>query len=1090
MSYPRIALAAILAWTAAPPGVPAADEAPKPDFSQVPGVVVDHSPASSGRYIGSPSIAVLPDGSCVASHDFFGPKSIEHELAVSAVFRSEDRGRTWRQVARIDGAFWSNLFVHQGHLYLLGPNRHHGLIVIRRSDDGGRTWTKPKDTQSGLLTPTGEYHTAPTPVLVHNGRLWRAVEDGGAGRQWGVRYRAMMFSAPVDADLLRADSWTRSNYLQRDPKWLDGKFLAWLEGNAVATPEGEIVDILRVNGGGPPGKAAVVHVSGDGRKATFDPATGFIDLPGAAKKFTIRYDPKSKAYWSLVNPVLRPTHRNPGSVRNTLALVRSEDLRKWEIRCILLYHPDVTHHAFQYPDWVFDGEDIVAAIRTAYDDGLGGAHNAHDANFLTFHRFARFRHLTMADSVVDPAEVGRPPLKEFETPALKIEGRGVSPTTLDNGATAFGNRNYVWEEVPSPWRGRRCLQTRGGEPAEVRVTARQAADVYLATAPSQKGIDLAGWQAVAGATFRYSDHGRTSMAVYRRSVNAGQTISVPQGNWTGGLVLLPPEQRPEYWGRTREGPSVMQDHFFVVDWVVLVAYFAGTMAIGFHFWRRSRSTEGFTAAGRSLPGWACGLSIFATYLSSISFLALPGKAFASNWNPFVFSLSLPLATWIAVRWFLPYYRRSEEVSAYAHLEHRFGPWARIYASVFYLLTQIARMGAVMYLMALPLSVLLGWDIRVLIVITGLSVTLYTFVGGIAAVIWADAMQAIVLMGGAVVCLGVMLAGMPEGPGQVFTIAAEQGKFSLGSFGPSLSDATFWVVLVYGLTINLQNFGIDQSYVQRYIASSSDREARKSVWLGGLLYVPVSAVFFMIGTALFAYYQARPADLDQLRTAVAVQQLASSGVAEDAPDYAEQVERSKADLTDANLGDKVFPQFIGAKLPAGVTGLLVAAVFAAAMSTVSTSLNSSATLIMRDYYQRYVNRQATERQSMAVLYGSTILWGALGTGVALLLVQIQSALDAWWTLSSIFSGGILGLFLLGLISRRAGNPAAATAVILGLAVILWMTVSVTVVWPQSLAPLRSPFHQFMVIVVGTLTILLTGLIVSRFAGRSDPGPATR
>lgn len=531
----------------------------------------------------------------------------------------------------------------------------------------------------------------------------------------------------------------------------------------------------------------------------------------------------------------------------------------------------------------------------------------------------------------------------------------------------------------------------------------------------------------------------------------------------------------------------MQRHFHAIDWFVLVAYFAGTMAIGFYFRTRSRSTEGFTAAGRSLPGWVCGLSIFATYLSSISFLALPGSAYATNWNAFVFSLSLPPTTWIAVRWFLPYYRRSQEVSAYAHLEHRFGPWARTYASVCYLLTQISRMGAVMYLMALPLSVLLGWDIRLLILITGASVTLYTFVGGITAVIWADALQALVLMGGAAVCLCVMMAGMPEGPGQVLTIAAGHGKFSLGSFGASLAEPTFWVVLVYGLTINLQNFGIDQSYIQRYIASSSESEARKSVWLGGLLYVPVSAVFFLIGTSLFAYYQARPGDLDSLRTAVAVQKLAAEGVRLESPGYAGRLDETKAGLTDKDVGDRAFPQFIGSQLPAGVTGLLIAAVFAAAMSTVSTSLNSSATLIMRDVFQRYVNRRASEPQSMAALYVGTIVWGALGTGVALLMIQIKSALDAWWTLASIFSGGMVGLFLLGMISRRADNPAAAAGVTAGVLTIVWMTLSPTAHWPESLAPLRSPFHHFMIIVVGTLVILLVGLAVSRFPGRRDPGP---
>ncbi len=530
----------------------------------------------------------------------------------------------------------------------------------------------------------------------------------------------------------------------------------------------------------------------------------------------------------------------------------------------------------------------------------------------------------------------------------------------------------------------------------------------------------------------------------------------------------------------------MDTHFTGLDWLVLALYFAGTMAIGFYCYRRSRSIEGFTAASRSLPGWLVGLSIFGTYLSSISFLALPGKAFATNWNAFVFSLSLPLSLWIAVRWFLPFYRASGEVSAYAHLERRFGPWARVYGSVFFLLTQIARIGAVTYLMALPLGVLAGWDIRLVILVISASVTVYSAAGGLLGAIWTDAFQTVVLFAGMIACIVIVLAGMPAGPGQVFTIAAEHAKFSLGSFGPSLAEATVWVVLVYGLFTNLQNFGIDQSYIQRYVASVTDREARQSLWLGGLLYVPVSAALFFIGTALYAWYQARPDDLTHLRYAVAAEKLAQAGGGS-TPGDTNRLEAIERKLTDDDLGDKAFPYFIGTRLPAGMAGLVLAAVLAAGMGNISTSVNSSATLLLRDFYQRYLNPQATEKQSMFVLYGGSLLWGVLGAGVALLMVNIKSALDVWWLLASIFSGGIVGLFLLGLISRRADNPTAVTAVILGVLVILWMTVSTTAYWPSSLAALRSPFHGFLVIVIGTLTILLVGLLLSRL--RAPAGQAT-
>ncbi|WP_095415564.1 sialidase family protein [Thermogutta terrifontis] len=377
----------------------------EPTHKTVPGVVVDHSPRTTGIYIGSPSLAVLPDGTYVASHDEFGPGSTEHERAKTRVFISKDRGESWQHVADVEGQFWSTLFVHRGHLYLLGTWSHYGNLVIRRSQDGGRTWTSPDDEKSGLLAK-GRFHCAPVPVVEHSGRIWRAVEDTTNPRQWGRSFRARVISAPTDADLLVADNWTLSNPLPGDSSWLDGGFGGFLEGNIVIGPAGEILNILRVaypEGG----KAAVLHVARDGRTLRFDPHEDFVDFPGGAKKFTIRFDPQSRRYWSLVNWV-PPRHQglDAARVRNTLALVASPDLRHWEIRTVLLYHSDTQRHAFQYPDWLFDGDDIIAAIRTAYDDEAGGAHNAHDANYLTFHRFKCFRDLTMRDSVVPPAELG------------------------------------------------------------------------------------------------------------------------------------------------------------------------------------------------------------------------------------------------------------------------------------------------------------------------------------------------------------------------------------------------------------------------------------------------------------------------------------------------------------------------------------------------------------------------------------------------------------------------------------------------------------------------------------------------------------
>ncbi len=559
----------------------------------------------------------------------------------------------------------------------------------------------------------------------------------------------------------------------------------------------------------------------------------------------------------------------------------------------------------------------------------------------------------------------------------------------------------------------------------------------------------------------------------------------------------------------------MSASFRLLDWVFLVLYFLLTLGIGAYFYKRTRNEEGYTAGGRSLPGWVCGLSIFATFLSSISYLALPGKTFASDWNPFVFSLSIPIVSWIAVRYFVPYYRNSREVSAYALLERRFGLWARVYASVFYLLTQVARIGVVLYLMALPMQVIFGWDSYLILIVTGLCVTLYAFIGGIAAVIWTDAIQAIVLMLGAALCLALMLFELPGGATTVLEVATANDKFSLGDFGPSLAVPTFWVVLLYGIAINLQNFGIDQSYVQRYIASSSDSEARRGLWVGALLYVPVSALFFFIGTTLFVLYQENPKgaeesalahDLAGVKQIVARQQLLQQGDKEVEPGFSTREEQLAKTLGPEEIGDRVFPHFIATYLPPGIKGLLIAAIFAAAMSTVSTSLNSSATLLMSDFYRRFIRPSAGSRSTMLVLYGGTVLWGILGTGLALLLVRLtESALDIWWTLSGVLGGGMSGLFLLGMISRKAGKTAGITGVCFGLALIFWLSVPKlmevflslpenhawhqwAITWEGATDSWARFFHAYMIPVLGTLAILLVGMAVSAIQNRrnSDSG----
>jgi len=478
-----------------------------------------------------------------------------------------------------------------------------------------------------------------------------------------------------------------------------------------------------------------------------------------------------------------------------------------------------------------------------------------------------------------------------------------------------------------------------------------------------------------------------------------------------------------------------------IDIIIFIIYLICIVLFGSSFYRKNKTALAFTLGNKTLPTWVITMSIIATFVSSISYLALPGQAYLTNWNPFVFSLSLPLASIIAVKFFVPLYRSVNSPSAYTYLKERYGPWAKTYASVMYLLTQLMRAGTILFLMALPLNVLLGWNITAIIIITGVSVMIYSLLGGIQAVVWTDAIQAIILITGALLCIGVLMFFMPQGPGQLFQIAAENQKFSLGSFSAELSSSTFWVVLIYGLFINLQNFGIDQNYIQRYMSSRSEKEAQKSALWGGLLYVPVSALFIFIGTALFSYYKINtgllPQDVD---------------------------------------GDKVFPWFIVNQLPVGFTGLLIASIFAAGMSTVSTSLNSSATVILTDFFKLPPEQPETERKSMLVLYLSSFIFSVLAIFIAMAMINVSSALDAWWKLASIFSGGMFGLFLLGFLAPKVNNTAAIIGVVIGVLVIGWMSLSPMIFIEGEMVKYASPFHSYLSIVFGTVAIFITGFLL--------------
>jgi len=489
------------------------------------------------------------------------------------------------------------------------------------------------------------------------------------------------------------------------------------------------------------------------------------------------------------------------------------------------------------------------------------------------------------------------------------------------------------------------------------------------------------------------------------------------------------------------GVGRMPTRISVVDQIVVAAYFVGITLFGAYYIRRTRTSEEFMVAGRRIPGWAIALSIIGSFVSNITFIAYPGKAYEANWEPFVFSLTLPLAGFVAVRWFIPLYRRVGGISAYEYLERRFGPWARIYGSLCFIAVSLLRVGMILFLLSLLLEPLLGWSPQAIVLATGVAVIVYTVLGGMEAVIWTDVVQVVILVGGAIVSLAILLLGMPEGPAQIFEIAARDGKFALGTWDLDLATRTAWVILMFGIIENLRNFGVDQNYVQRYHTARDERSAARSVWTAALVYIPVSALFLLLGTALYAYYGARPGLLP-------------------------------AEIASAQAGDRVFPHFIATALPPGVCGLLVAAVFAAAMSSVDSSLTCASTVTVLDFYKRHIRRGAADRECLGVVRACTIIWGILGTAVGLGTIGLgKSALDRWWIWSGVAGGGVIGLFILGLCARRARSWMAVTAVVAGSAAIAWATFARDL--GDGWTWLECRWDAQLISVIGTVVLLIAG-----------------
>ncbi|MCR6721204.1 MAG: exo-alpha-sialidase [Chitinophagaceae bacterium] len=356
-----------------------------PRYDKVPGIPVVHSPKSTGIYVGTPTIAIMSNGDYILGHDLYGdpikPRRLVH------IYYSKDKGQTWQFQAEVDSIHWAGLFVIRDTVYLLGREGKSHSMAISRSTDRGKTWTSlsilKKRQKHG-------YHGSSTPVVFHNGRVYKGYDHHVPDKndRWMSDNYSFIMSASTDANLLDSLSWTFSTEAMK-PYSIEGT--GWLETNAVLGRDGLIKGITRI--ASEQGFHAGYYSLSD--DATIDTSTiGKIDFIGGATKFNIMWDPKTKKYWALVNYpslVVRKLKKRAGGMRSILALTSSKDLKKWKVESIVLATEDVHFHGFQYVDWQFDGNDIVFASRTAYDDGLGGAFNYHDANYITFHRISNYK---------------------------------------------------------------------------------------------------------------------------------------------------------------------------------------------------------------------------------------------------------------------------------------------------------------------------------------------------------------------------------------------------------------------------------------------------------------------------------------------------------------------------------------------------------------------------------------------------------------------------------------------------------------------------------------------------------------------------
>ncbi|MDP9052063.1 MAG: sodium/solute symporter [Acidobacteriota bacterium] len=479
------------------------------------------------------------------------------------------------------------------------------------------------------------------------------------------------------------------------------------------------------------------------------------------------------------------------------------------------------------------------------------------------------------------------------------------------------------------------------------------------------------------------------------------------------------------------------------DVIIVVVYMAVLVGVGLRMSRRQNTTDEYFLAKRSVPGWAVGMSLLATIITSVTFIAYPGAAYAGDWSLLVPGIMFVLVIAGIGIVVVQFYRNVVSMSAYEYFGKRFGTIVRMYSSFAFAIGHFSKMSFVFYLLALSVGGITGWSLTRVILVLGCITIFYTLIGGLETVIWTDVIQGFVLWTGVVVTIALLLFSPHVHTGTMLRLIAANHKTSLGGFSFNLHAQTFWTMSLYGLFFYLQKYTADQTVVQRYLAATTDRAALRGIGMGAALCLPVWTAFMFIGSLLWAFYRITGEHLPVSIT----------------------------------KSDQIFPHFMVTQMPLGVAGLFLAALFGAAMSMLASDLNCLAAIVVEDFYGRFSPR-STDAQRLRIGKVSVAVCGALAIAGALRLSTTHgTALALYYLLTAIVAGGLAGLFLLAFLVPRAGRAAALLAIAGNLLFTAWATLTMNGGHTWNLHRWNYPWHELTIGAIGNILMFLIGCIAS-------------